>query len=284
MAISGQLSEFSLPELFQFLEQGKKTGLLTLKSAPDLESGLQSNHYIWLRQGRIVAAANSLDNQGLIKLIVTRKWLSDRVVSKMAQVRPDPIPMGLYLKSQALLNAEQLKILFYAQVMQQVCALFTLKDGKFKFDSKAILPMAEMTGLSTTGNKVTLAGLRNLRDWSALADKMPAATSGLISLINDKPKLSLNKSEWQVWEYTNGTVELEKIAEQLRLPLDKVLKIAFRLILVGIAEEVPVVVTPTTNLIPEIPSQQEMELDGVAQKEVSQSFLQNLVGFLRTRV
>ena len=78
MAISGQLSEFSLPELFQFLEQGTKTGLLTLKSTPDIESGLQSNHYIWLRQGRIEAAANGLDNQGLIKLIVTRKWLSDR--------------------------------------------------------------------------------------------------------------------------------------------------------------------------------------------------------------
>ena len=283
MAIRGELSEFSLPELFQFLEQGKKTGLLTLRSTPDAESGIQSNHYIWFRQGQIVAAANRSDNKGLITLIAKRKWLSDRVVSKMAQLCPDHTPMGLYLKSQALLDAEQLKLLFYVQVMRQVCTLFTLEDANFIFDPKAILPIAEMTGLSTAGNEVTLAGLRNLRDWSALADKMPAANSGLISLINNKPKLSLNKSEWQVWEFCDGTVELNKIAEQLRLPVDKVLKIAFRLIVVGIAEELPVVVSPTTNLVPEISSQQ-MELEKVAQEEISKSFLQNLVGFLRTRV
>jgi len=31
MAITSCLSEFSLPELFQFLDQGSKTGLLTLR-------------------------------------------------------------------------------------------------------------------------------------------------------------------------------------------------------------------------------------------------------------
>ena len=285
MAITGYLSEFSLPELFQFLEQGRKTGLLSLRSEINPESGIQQNHYIWFRQGRIVAAANRLDNQGLISLIDKRGWLSNRVAAKIGEMCSLDTPLGLCLKSKGLLEAEKLRLLFYIQVMRQICALFGLQDAVFHFDGKALLPAAEMTGLSTPGNEVTLAGLRALKNWTALEDKLPEIDSGLISTINHKPNLPLNQLEWQVWEYTNGTVSLKDIAEQLKLPVEKVQKIAFRLIMVAIAEEVPVVV-PTTDPLAELEETAVAESNSNLQQQddLSQSFLQNLVGFLRDRL
>ncbi len=289
MAITGYLSEFSLAELFQFLEQGKKTGLLSLRSQTDPNSGQQQNHYIWFRQGRIVAAANRLDNQGLISLIDKRGWLTNRAASKMGEMCALNTPIGLCLKSQGLLEAEQLKILFYVQVMRQVCALFSLEDAFFHFDTKAPLQTEEMTGLSTSGNEVVLAGLRALKDWGALGDKVPDVNSGLISTIHHKPNLPLNQSEWQVWEYTNGTVSVKDIAAQLGLPVEKVQKIGFRLIVVGIAEEVPIVVA-AVNPIAELKelavaeSNSNFNSNSGQKDTLSQSFLQNLVGFLRDRV
>lgn len=283
MAVTGYLAEFSLAELFQFLEQGNKVGLLTICTLADASSGEQRNYHIWFNQGRIVAASHTLDQQGLLRLINRRGWLGDRAASRLGQVCAVGTPMGLCLKSQGVLNADQLKLLFYTQVMQQVCALFALKDGWFQFDAKAPLPTPEMTGLSAPATEVTLAGLRALKDWTALADKLPDPSSALISAIDGKPQLRLNQGEWQVWEFTNGTVTLNTIAQQLQLPIQKVQQIAFRLIVSGLAEEMPIVVEPSYSA----EFEQNSVEPAVSQPEtapVSQSFLQSLVGFLRGKV
>ncbi len=148
MSITGSLADFSLPEIFQFIERGQKTGLLTLYALPESQAAQPSVHYIWVSKGSIVAAANQLNHQGLVALIDQYSWVSNRVITKLAQFCPVNKPLGLYLKSQGVLQAEQLEHLFQVQVVQQVCAVFQLKDAQFKFDQDMPLPMQEMTGLS----------------------------------------------------------------------------------------------------------------------------------------
>ena len=157
MDLTGNLTEFSLPEVFQFLEQGQKTGLLTVH--PLITSSLQAFH-VWLQHGRIVAAADRLDRQGLMSLLQQRNWVSDRIVSKIPLICSLNSSLGLCLKSQGILDAEQLKLLFRIQVMSQMTSLFEAKDGKFEFDPTAPLPHAEMTGLSLGATEATLIGLR----------------------------------------------------------------------------------------------------------------------------
>ena len=282
MAITGYLTEFSLAEIFQFLDRGQKTGLLAIHPLLGASQPNQRvpNHYIWLSQGRIVAAANRLDGKGLLALINQRGWASDRVAGKLAQICSTNTPIGLCLKSQGLLDAEQIKLLFYIQVMRQVCALFRLNDGKFLFNHKVARPVTEMTGLSMPATEVTLAGLRALRDWDALRDKLPEPTSSLISLIRGKPHLHINQMEWRVWEFTNGTISLNDVATQLQLPIEKVQQIAFRLMVVGLAEEVPMVAASMPESAT-FDSDSALMGEGSGNGEVSQSFLQNLVGFLK---
>jgi len=50
MAFNGYLAEFSLPEIFQFLEQGHKTGSLTIRTLPTAQSQEVLVYYIWLHQ------------------------------------------------------------------------------------------------------------------------------------------------------------------------------------------------------------------------------------------
>lgn len=281
MTVTGYLADFSLAELFQLLEQGNKTGLLTICTLAEKTGDHRHNHHIWFSQGQIVAAANSLNQQGLLHLIAQRGWMGDRAAGRLAQTCSTNTPLGLCLKTQGVLNAEQLKLLFYTQVMRQVCALFMLKDGWFQFDSKAPIPVAEMTGLIASATETTLSGLRALKDWAALEEKLPHSTSALVSITQGKPSLRLNQSEWQVWEFTNGTVTLEAIARQLQLPVPKVQQIAFRLIVAGLAEEMPMVAQSATAVEQEIVEASHRQPEAAT---VSQSFLQNLVGFLRGKV
>src|ERR687886_1689922 len=137
MSITGTLTDFSLPEIFQFLEKGHKTGLLTLRSLPESETMPPLTFYIWVNRGSFVAGANQLNHQGLVKLIPEYPWVSDRVVTKLAQFCPPDTPFGLYLKNQGVLQGEQLEHLFQIQIVQQLCPLLQLKDALFKFEQNA---------------------------------------------------------------------------------------------------------------------------------------------------
>ncbi|NJR68653.1 MAG: DUF4388 domain-containing protein [Synechococcales cyanobacterium CRU_2_2] len=241
MAITGQLAEFSLPELFQFLEQGKKTGRLAIEvPLPSDNSSNPRTFYIWFRQGRIVAASSRSDGNGLLVLMHRRGWLKGVSLAEVKQFNNSlMVPLGVYLKIRDVLEPQQLKVLFYTQVMRQICALFEHSSGRFEFESKAEMPLQEMTGQMMLPTEVTLGALRVLKNWTALDEKMPEISSSLESLIEGQPHLRLNRTEWQTWEFTNGTMSIKNIAEQLRLPTEEIRQIAFRLIVVGLAEEVP---------------------------------------------
>jgi hypothetical protein len=160
MSITGALTDFSLPEIFQFIEKGHKTGLLTLRTLP--ESTTQTSvRYLWMNEGRIVAAANQLNEQGLISLINQYQWVSQRVVTKLSQFCPANKPLGLYLRSQGALQVEHLEHLFQIQIIQQTCAIFQLKDAQFIFDQNVPAPKREMTGLSVP-SAVLVAVLQKL--------------------------------------------------------------------------------------------------------------------------
>ncbi|MBD2567339.1 DUF4388 domain-containing protein [Anabaena lutea] len=303
MTITGNFTDFSLPELLQFLDQGKKTGLLFIEFLPEGDENRKKQvYYMWLHQGRIVTAADRLDQQGLTSMIAQRGWISERVISRVTQISSCFInsPLGLCLKSQGLVQPEQLKLLFNSQVLRPVCSLFQVKDALFRFEPTSSLPLGEMTGLSMSATEVILIGLRALRDWTALEEKLPDPTSGLSGFMVKQPRMQLNAQEWQVWEFVNGQVSLQHIANQLRIPIATVQQIAFRLIVVGLAEEYfMVAATPTFTVEEPISTStptitfaepvQELvpatkPIEKPAEKPpVSQSFLQNLVGFLRSK-
>jgi hypothetical protein len=289
MSINGNFADFSLPELLQFLDQGKKTGVLHIELSSDKNQPSNKQlYYIWLHQGRVIAASDRLDQQSLTLMIAQRGWVSERVISRVTNISSCFInsPLGLCLKSQGLVQPEQLKLLFNSQVLRPVCALFQIKDGQFRFEPISTLPLREMTGLSMSATEVILIALRALRDWSALAEKLPDPTSGLSGLSTKQPRLQLNAQEWQVWEFANGEVSLEKIANQLNLTIETVLQIAFRLIVVGLAEEHFMVAAASIPMmeesIPEIPVIAPVP-EPAHKPAISQSFLKNLVGFLRSK-
>ncbi|MFM7424555.1 MAG: DUF4388 domain-containing protein [Elainella sp.] len=282
MSIKGRLSEFSLAEIFRMMEQSQRTGLLTIRAAHQSDQPLQ-NFYIWFKLGRIVAAANRLDYRGLASLIHQREWLGEQSKILLLQALQSEQPLGLHLKVRNALTAEQLKLLFYTQVMRQVCNIFRFPEGWFNFEAQTQLPLSEMTGLTAVPTEVTLEGLRALRDWSALAHKLPDPDSALITR-QEQPQVHLNAIERQLRELAQGQQTLTEMAEALQQTIEKVQQIAFRLSLVGLVEEVPLVVTPTADLTRNLGSELAMpELANAANQQLSQSFLQSLMGFLGSK-
>lgn len=275
MPVSGYLSSFSLSEVLQFAQEGNKTGLLTVRSVPNSTTELR-RYFIWLNQGRIVAAADRTDYQGLTCMIRQRNWISDVKLQELIRNCPLRTPFGIYLKSQSLLSAEQMKMLFSVQIIRQICALFELIDGSFHFTSNVQLPYLEMTGISIPATEVTLPGLRNLKNWSALEEKLPQPMSGLVRTIEGQPDIQLNAQERAVWNCIQGDRTIAEIAQTLDQPIEVVRRTSFCLTVAGLAEEVPFM---QADANPE-----EAEIQTTVPASPSQAFLLNMKGFMQQQV
>lgn len=191
------------------------------------------------------------------------------------------------MKSQGFLNAEQLNLLFASQ-LQQIRQLFEIQQGVFKLDSKANLPWHEMTGLSLRAMEVALMALRRLKNWEVLADVLPKGHSAIKSVTQQKTDLHLHPLEWQVWEFSNGRVSIEAIASQLNQPLVLVQQAALRLMLVGLVQEVeiPLGTNDDYSMDWSLAKSSRFGQQKFSESEahrLSPSFLQNLVGFLKSK-
>jgi hypothetical protein len=250
MGLTGYLSEYSLAEVFQQIQQEDLTGLLTIEPEDDSVRSPNRNYYIWFQGGRLVAMAKSLDRTSLLLMLEKRGWITTSTIQRLlSNTEKLEEPLGQYLKSKGVLSAEQLQIIFHAQILQPVCSLFKLNTARYVFNPKSRLAKAEMTGLSVSAEEASLLGLRVLRDWSQLTSKLPSPDRGLVKLTTVLPAYKMDMQELQVWELATGKKSIAAIAAKLEIDLDLAQQIAFRLKmvgLVGVSEiEIPVSVAPT---------------------------------------
>ncbi len=258
MQIQGHLAEFSLAELYSLLRQGKQTGVLAL-----------ANYQIGFWEGQIVGA--SLPEWDWRRAVVTQGWLRPETLERLShlyQRQEMKQPFGRWLVEQGLLQRSQIRWLFSQQVLRPVCRLFALPDAPFQLRPQTQLSHLLLTGLRAEPLEVILAGLRLLKDWQHLLDKLPDPDSGLKSC-GGQPGYHLNRWEWRLWEYSNGQMSLGEIAEKWQVPVLEVQKLAFRLLTVGLVVELPY-----------IHLQRKPELSA-SQTPVTEGFLDQLLGFLQ---
>jgi hypothetical protein len=242
MGITGSLTDVSLSEIFQLFERSKRTGLLTVEVVSGPSAPLAYN--IWVERGRIVAAANSPELGGLVSLIRQCQRISDRTFDKLLDwCCPLDDPLGLCLRQHSIISASQLEQIFQIQLLQQICPLLQLNEAQFKFTPKVVSPGRELTGLSIPATEAILMGLRVLQSQERLVERLPDPNRGLIGRFAGQPYYQFDTLEWQVWQYTKGADSLQAIAQQLKLPLDQVQEIAFRMIAIGLAQDVPPLVS-----------------------------------------
>ncbi len=218
-------------------------------------------------------------------MLVQRRWITSEMVANLNQNRTSDTPLGLYLKDRGVLQIDQLRLLFHAQVIKPVCSLFKFQDGSFQFITEQHPPRAEMTGLSLSISEATLLGLRALKDWSGFQSRLPHSTATLSKPVLARLMIHLDTIEAKVWTLSNGTLTLEQMAAELQQPIDLIQQVAFRLLSIGLVEELP-----ADSILP------RRELEGTSSKlmvksatensqsQISETFLHNLLGFLRSKV
>jgi hypothetical protein len=244
MSITSSLESFSLPELFRLIEEGSKSGRLIVHTpASTKATHLKRTYYLWFDKGYLVAVSNCLNHKGLINLIADRNWLSPTLIDRLRTLCPPEVPLGVYLEKMKLLTREKLNLIFQLQ-LHQVYQLFNLGSGRFKFDELSELqdrlltiPWLERTGHKIKTTEVAMYALRLTDNWEIFRDQLPEATLGLKRLV-ETPHLKLLALERQIWNLADSSTSLMVMAKETFEPLKNIQLAAFRMIVVGLVDEV----------------------------------------------
>ncbi len=277
MKLFGYLSEYSLPEIFSFLHEGRRTGALIL-STDNNNSTSPINEYLWFKDGRIIAATAGIDGVELLTKILQRKLMSsletESIGKKLYQLSE---PLGLYLKSQGLLDASQLKLLFNSQTIVPVFKLFEAKNRRFKFEPDRLPLNAELTGINLSARELGLSGLRLLKDWSGLSNKLPDPNYAIQKCHSQQSSFEFNRHELQLWKLADGKTPLTQLAVKMSLSIDSVRQLSFCLITFGALQEIPVHSIQSNNLALDLP----VLVTESNHKPLSNFFMGNLKKFLQ---
>jgi hypothetical protein len=278
MTLAGYLSEYSLAEIFNFVHEGSRTGLLEIFPDPNTVHSPHDPRFVWFEAGRTIAATSGLDGKGLLMTIGQRKFIPTAQMEIIdSQLHQLPQPLGIYLKSRGLLDAEQLKLLFNAQTIAAVCKLFECKNRQFRFDPAKAPMNSELTGISLPAQEVGMLGLRVLKDWSGLSGKLPEADYAVQRWSAQQPNFRLDRHELQLWKLADGETTLAQIGEKMDISIDVIRQVSFRLSSFRLIQEIP------TEPIAPISEDLAVPVSGAGFKNspVSGSFLGNLKNFLK---
>ena len=314
MSLSGQLIDYSLPELFNTIEQGSKTGMLTIRVFNE-ETNAFTKMHLSFKDGFLIALSDDLIGRDLVDLINANRLLDETLINSLIQMDEEfklNVPLGVYLQSKNQLNETQVQKLFDAQVIEKVIRFYELPDAWFTFNPKLRPTMLEQTGLRIRATKLNLIGLRVLKNWDHLLDKLPEKDFALLKIpqIGLETPLSvnslwsdddsdfsdiLNPLENKIVQRSDGKTALSTMATELRLPLTEIQKVAFQLIFAGMVDELPMVaaiptVSAQKNLTPTLSNSTTLKTSTVekvqpmAAPSLNAGFLESLSGFLKNKI
>lgn len=275
MPISGYFSDFSFAEILRFLHSSRKTGYLQTKPLGD--GGQLSSYYFWFRNGELVAVQHPRASLSVLLAQICEK--SSEICSTLTRVgKTLSQPIGTWLKQQGLVQPEELQMAFNRQALQPIVQHFSLENAWFKFEVSAALPYEEMTGLSLSPIQAALNGLRRLKNWEALKSKLPDPSSRLKRIGKSFLPHQLVSEEAYLWNLADEEHSIAELASKLRLSVDETQKLAFRLIVTGLVEEIPDVRSTANE-----PVLNDALGADAGQAALSGSFIGSLLGFLKQR-
>ena len=292
--MEGFIDTFSLLELFQIIESGKKSGKLSFtpifkKDSPQIEGAKLFK--LWFNQGNFVSLVILMSPESLITNIQDNGWIDSETLAEVQNSCPQDEPFGTCLQQQKLSSESQINSLFEIQ-LDTVRQLFKVDRAWFKFEeidrgdriSEARdFPWKEMTGKQKRPAELSIEAMRDISNWQRFEEDLPTAISGLRKLNGDR--MQLTSLEEKVWNYADGTVALKTIAHEASASLEEIQRIALSMILAGIVEEVPMAKAIHTAI--PISSQTAVAANSsvafkpAGEPKVSNSLINNLVSFLK---
>lgn len=170
MALEGNISEFSLPEILQLLSSQRKTGVLHLEqggetAAFDFEEGRITGGF-YRKQGRQEYLGGYLFKTGLIT--------ENALTQAEAQQERLNIPLEEVLIEKGFISEEDFTEVIRFKIQEIMDEVFTWVDGHYTFDLNIRLYTQSKYPVRLDTDGFLLEGMRRLDEWLRIKKQLPS--------------------------------------------------------------------------------------------------------------
>lgn len=250
MGIRGNLATMPLPDVLQWIGQGRKTGVLEVRSA----RGITKRAFF--REGALCASSSSDPREFLGQFLIANGLLTeDQLHMAMETQARTGVMLGRILVQVGILDEEQLLAMLTTKAEEGVYDLFFWEEGEFHFDD---LPVKEEAGppLALGVMGLVMEGIRRKDEWDRIRTVIPSARSILAPAEDPAGASALENEELlRVYVAADGQRSLEELALELRASEFQLASAAFQLVQAGLLRvvgEKPEVERLPPGLVPEV--------------------------------
>jgi len=220
MGIEGNLETMALPDIFQWLANGRYTGTLLVSSGEVVKS-------IYFRDGEIVSCTSTNPKEFLGHFLVSHGYLDeDKLAAAVSEQERTGELLGNILVEQGAISTRDLEKMLALKAEESIFELFHWQEGKFRFIDDE-LPKYEMVPISLNVTSLTLEGIRRIDEWNRIRDVISSPQCVPVSvgdLLADEP----DESRRAVLEMVDDDRSVEEIGLQTHSSEYFVCEILFR--------------------------------------------------------
>ncbi|MGH8014942.1 MAG: DUF4388 domain-containing protein, partial [Candidatus Zixiibacteriota bacterium] len=230
--LQGSIEKFTLPEIFQLIATGRKTGTLAVQKDDSIVM-------IYFKEGNVFYAYGPQQTYHIGQLLKELRVLSAEQLEQAVKVQSESQNsrrLGEILISHGFIEKGDLETVVKTQIEELLYSLLSWQTGSFKFYENQH-PTEEEITLRISVENVILEGLRRLDEKNMAGETLPDLNDVYTiapSEANRPKDVNLPATEWNVMALVDGHRSLREICDLSRQGQDETLVRLARLKLAGI--------------------------------------------------
>lgn len=208
--LQGNIERFTLPEIFQLVSAGRKTGTLGIQRDDDIVM-------VYFREGSVIYGYGPRKTYHVGRMLVENGRISpdqlDEAITAQVSQMGGGKRLGEILVEKRYIDRSDLEKVIRKQVEELIYSLMSWDRGSFKFYENQF-PTEEEITVSLSTENVVLEGLRRLDEMTRMKDYLPEFDT-VYTLSTSEPgrrrDISLEPDEWNILALVDGHRDISAI-------------------------------------------------------------------------
>lgn len=237
MSLEGNLTDFSLAEIFQMLSVSKKTGTLRIVNQQGADGS------VYFQDGEVFFATSNWQRESLGSRLVKGKKITEEQLDQALaaqQKEKNGQRLGKILVEMGFITKETLSTFVQTQIQDTVFDLFRWNEGDFNFLPDEF-PTDEDIGIHLSIDNIILEATRKLEQWERIKQKIPSLD--FVFQMSEAPgegerDIVLKPLEWKLLRKIDGKRDINELAKILDLTDFETCRVIYGLYSVGLLEKI----------------------------------------------
>jgi CheY-like chemotaxis protein/curved DNA-binding protein CbpA len=235
IALDGDLSSVSFPELLHDLYVMGKSGRLMMKSQDKVKE-------VEIMGGYPVCVNTSLPGEYLGNFLVRMRIISEeQAVESVKLMQSSNRLQGTILMEMGLLTPQQLVNYLKMQVREKLFEIFSWRDGTYKFTQDESVK-GDIQNVDMSVANIISEGVRLFYDYDRLVPLTKHFGQRFLHLGGNRryrfQELQMSQAESHLVDFIDGTKSFEETVSKSSLPLERTLQVLYTMIVSGMVEPI----------------------------------------------